>query len=130
MSPDKALDLVRRYSAAGRRIRLLTRLIGNHLEKCDGLDGKRNKLEDDVFPASREIDSKGRDKSTHLWNWYQPDVVDRGYMDPGLVWQQIGAEEQAECQHCYAAHQAIQDRKEARRQFGAIKAAMTRGGAA
>ena len=128
MTPEKALDLVRRYSATGRRIRLLTRLIGDHLEKCDGLDGRRNKLEDDVFLASREVDSKGRDKSTHLWNWYN-EPIDH-HFDGEAIFESIDLSHGVLCQHCYAAHQAIQDRKEARRQFGAIKAAMTRGGAA
>ena len=35
-----------------------------------------------------------------------------------------------ECQHCYAAHLAIQERKAMRKSLGAVKAAMTKGGAA
>jgi hypothetical protein len=76
--------------------------------------------------------AKNRDKTTHLWGWYAPDVVDSAdHMDPYLVWQQINADEHgAECPHCYAAHTAIQERKDHRKRLGAVKAAMTRGGAA
>jgi len=52
-------------------------------------------------------------------------------MDPDLVWQHITvANHGAECPHCYAAHIAIQDRKEHRKKLGAVKAAMTKGGTA
>lgn len=130
MSPEKALTLVRRYANANRRIKALSKAISDNLDRCAGIDGKRLELEDGCFVHQRDTDSKGRDKSTHLWAWYQPDVADSGYLgDPDLVWPEISADEHgAECPHCYAAHLAIQQRKAARREFGAIKAAMTREG--
>lgn len=132
MSPEKALTLVRRYADTNRRIKDLSKAIGDSLVQCVGLDGKRLELEDGCFVRQRDTDNKGRDKSTHLWHWYQPDVADSGYAGgPDLVWAEItAAEHGAECPHCYAAHLAIQERKAARREFGAIKAAMSRQGGA
>lgn len=131
MKPWKALELVIRYSRHTRRIKELGAQIGESLDRCPGLDGKR--LEVDEYGCHvhrRDTDSKNRDKSTHLWHWYQPETVDSGYIDPDLVWHQVGTPESEECPHCYAAHLAIQERKEHRKRLGAVKAAMTKGGAA
>ena len=133
MKEWKALDLVMRYSHHTRRIKELGKQIGDSLELCPGLDGKRLELDEHgCHVHQRDTDNKNRDKSTHLWGWYQPEVADSGYyMDPDLVWQQIAADDHgAECPHCYAAHLSIQERKEHRKKLGAVKAAMTRGGAA
>lgn len=132
MTPSTALNLVGRYSRLTSEIKLLRQQIGDHLEKCPGLDGKR--LEMDEFGChihQRDWDSKNRDKSTHLWGWYQPETVDSGYYGaPDIEYQEITADDHgAECPHCYAAHLAVQRRKAARRELGAVKAAMTRGGA-
>lgn len=131
MNEWKALDLVMRYSHHTRRIKELRKQIGDSLDLCHGLDGKR--LEMDKYGChvyQRDTDNKNRDKSTHLWGWYQPETVDDGFMNPTLVWEEVGVIEAEECQHCYAAHLAIQERKEHRKKLGAVKAAMTRGGAA
>jgi hypothetical protein len=133
MTEWKALDLVVRYSHHTRTIKALGQEIGEHLERCKGLDGKR--LEVDKFGChihQRDTDNKNRDKSTHLWGWYQPETAgdDSYYGESRLVWHQVGTLEAEECPHCYAAHLAIQERKEHRKKLGAVKAAMTRGGAA
>ena len=47
MKPEKALELVLRYGHNRRTIEALGRQIGEHLERCRGLDGKR--LECDKF---------------------------------------------------------------------------------
>jgi hypothetical protein len=127
-----ALSLVGRYSRLTKEIKSLRQQIGEHLDRCPGLDGKR--LEVDEYGChihQRDWDSKNRDKSTHLWGWYQPETTDDGidYSEPRQVWQQIGVLEAEECPHCYAAHLAVQRRKAARRELGSVKAAMTREGA-
>lgn len=132
MNAHKALDLVQRYSHHTTSIKALTKAIGDSLELCHGFDGKRLEMDDHgCYVQQRDTDNKNRDKSTHLWTWYQPEVAESGYyMDPDLVWQEITADDHgAECPHCYAAHKAIQSRKEHRKKLGAVKAAMTRGGA-
>lgn len=132
MTPSTALKLVGSYSRLTREIKALSQQIGEHLDRCPGLDGKRLEMDEwGTFANQRDTDSKNRDKSTHLWGWYQPETSEGdGYnFEPHLVWEHVTAEiHGAECPHCYAAHQAIQRRKAARRQLAAVKAAMTRGG--
>ena len=124
MKPEKALELVLRYGHNRRTIVALGRQIGEHLERCRGLDGKRLECDKPGLPLR---DNKWRDTSIHLWHWYQPDVTADATMNPTLVWEQITANDHgAECPHCYAAHVAIQERKAARRALAAVKAAMTR----
>ena len=128
MKPEKALELVLRYGHNRRTIEALGRQIGEHLERCRGLDGKRLECDKYGLPLrQRDTDNKGRDTSSHLWHWYQPDVTADATMNPTLVWEQITANDHgAECPHCYAAHVAIQERKAARKALAAVKAAMTR----
>lgn len=127
MTPEKALELVGRYARLARQIKDCKRRIGEHLDLCHGLDGKR--LEMDKYGClvhQRDTDNKNRDKTTHLWHWYQPETVDDGFMNPTLVWVEVGVLEAEQCPHCYAAHLAIQERKAARKSFGSVKAAMAR----
>lgn len=132
MNEAKALDLVKRYSCHAKSIKELGKKIWENLDQCQGVDGKR--LECDSYGClvnHPKIDSKNRDKSTHLWNWYQPKEIEATqYTDGGLVYQKITAEKHGkECHYCYAAHVAIQERKEHRKKLGAVKGAMTRRGA-
>ena len=129
MTEWKALDLVVRYSHHTRTIKALGQEIGEHLERCKGLDGKR--LEVDKWGChvhQRDTDHKARDKSTHLWGWYN-EPVDQ-HSDGEAIYEAVDAGKSLVCPHCYAAHLAIQARKEHRKKLGAVKAAMTRGGAA
>ena len=128
MTPDKALELVGRYSRLTKEIKLLKQQIGEHMDKCPGVKGDRHAVDANGWPTYKpEMDSKGRDKGMHLWCWYQPEISDGSYYDePHQVWTEVGEEQAAECPHCYAAHQAIQLRKVARKSLGAVKAAMTR----
>lgn len=123
MNEWKALNLVVRYSHHTRTIKALGQEIGEHLESCKGVDGKRQ----DPYSA-RPTDHKARDKSTHLWGWYN-DPVDQ-YDDGEAIYEVIDAGKAIVCPHCYAANLAIQARKDHRKKLGAVKAAMTRGGAA
>lgn len=130
MKPEKALELVRRYSELTWVVRAARNRIAEALDKCTGLDGKRLKrrasIESIPWEYVGEIDSEENEKRVHLREWYRPDVS-YGYDGEGeLVYTQIDEAARAECQHCYAAHIAIQERKAARRALGAVKAAMTR----
>lgn len=127
MSPDKALELVGRYARLTKLIKVKKAEIGEHLEKCKGIKGDRLNVDEHGWPTYQpEMDVKNRDKGLHLWSWYQPEVVDDGYMSQGLEWLQIGVLEAEECPHCYAAHLAIQERKQTRKELAAVKGAMSR----
>ena len=128
MTPERALDLVRRYADTRRKIKAATTQIGDSLEQCHGISGRRQAMDAYGNLVARETDAKGRDTDTHLHAWYQPEVSDNGYhMDPDLVWPAITSEKHGyECLHCYAAHLAIQERKALRKSFGAIKGAMAK----
>lgn len=119
MAPEKALELVGEYARLTKLIKSLTAGIGASLDLCKGTDGKRDKFSilDEV-----DIDSKNRDKRTHLWGWYQPERGEFGY-----EWQDITPGDHGmECIHCYAAHLRIQQRKQARKDFGIVKRSISR----
>lgn len=127
MTPDKALELVGRYARLTRQIKDCGTRIGNALDLCRGLSGKRGQIwPDGAWINPPDTDNKNRDKDTHLWTWYQPEQDDDGTMHPRLVWTEPGEDEAAECPHCWAAHQAIQERKQAKRQLAAVRGAMSR----
>jgi hypothetical protein len=128
MNAHKALDLVQRYSHHTTSIKALTKAIGDSLELCNGISGIRNQLDEHgCCVKNRETDGKNRDTDLHLTQWYTPDW--QGDYDEHPVYEEIGDWSGEECPHCYAAHMAIQSRKEHRKKLGAVKAAMTRGGA-
>lgn len=124
MSPDKALELVGRYARLTRQIKDCSKRIGDAIEKCCGLSGFRGSQE--WLAAASGFDDKGRDKDVHLWHWYQPKESGNEYSGPYLVWPEPGEDEAAECPHCWAAHLAVQERKQARRQLAAVRGAMSR----
>jgi hypothetical protein len=122
MQKEKALELVERYSRLTRAIADCGRRIGESLDHCRGISGKRG----DPF-AERRADAKGRDLDLHLTDWYRPDVGGNEWSGPINVYMEITEEEKrAECPHCYAAHLAIRERKELRQKLGAVKGAMTK----
>lgn len=131
MRPSTAIDLVNRFATVTRRITAIKGEIGEALEQCKGLAGFRRETEyvaelDAHLPTERA----DADQDTHLKKWLtmvetmgsQPD-------DVRLVPYPVGEAERATCPHCYRAIQLIRERKELRRQLGAVKAAMTRHGA-
>lgn len=130
MKPEKALELVRRYSRLTRSIKTLDRRIGDAIELCHGISGKRQEIDRWGFPLhERELDTKNREIDVHLYSWYKPYTADSGAMYPSLAWHQINeAKHKKECPHCYAAHLAIQERKAARKSLASVKGAMTRHG--
>lgn len=115
---DKALDLVMRYSHLVREIKRLKHRIGDQLLACAEVNGG---FGIGVF----ETDSKGRNKSRHLWRWYEPSVGDNPEWDQMEYCDVTLEEHGAECLHCYAAHLAIQERKQARKALGIVKRSMT-----
>lgn len=122
MSPEKAIQLVQRYAAANRRIKEQTHIIGIHLANCHGRDGRRL---DENAPVA--LDAKNRDKRTHLWKWYQPEIEEYG----ARSYQDISAEEHGEeCPHCYMAHLAVEERKAARKELGIVRRLIGREGGA
>lgn len=127
MRPSKALELVERYARLTKQIKAKTAEIGKHLEKCKGVKGDRLNVDEHGWQTYQpEMDDKNRDKGLHLWNWYQPYTdYDSGY--PHRAFEEINDVEHGEqCPHCYAAHLAIQERKQARKELGAVKGAMSR----
>ena len=118
MSPDKALDLVRRVSSLQWEIRAAKARIGRGLDKCQGLKGKRH--EKDGWRGYTQAAQD--DQDTHLKHWYMPEKLDEG----GRDYIEIGDDEREECPHCYAAHLIVQERKAVRKAFGCVKAAMTK----
>jgi len=117
MTPKKAMFLVLRYAELNRSIKTKTKEIGGHLDKCSrkGADAYVN------------VDEKGRDKSTHLWEWYQPFIDEDSVIRGRAIYQDITKRhEGAECPHCYAAHLVIQERKLEKRKFGIIKGQISR----
>jgi hypothetical protein len=127
MKPQKALELVLRYSHLTKTIKGCTRRIGEHLERCNGISGKRQDRDQyGVQVHEIKVDAKNREVDLHLVEWYKPYYSGDHYY-PTWEWQHINElEHKEECPHCYAAHLAIQERKQARKQLGAVKAAMSR----
>lgn len=126
MKPDKALNLVLRYSFHVNSIKSLTAAIGNNLDACKGINGNRQlKDEYGCLVYLPDTDSKGRDKGTHLWNWYQQTWYNLEYdkLDYEVITEDT---HKNACPHCYAAHIAIQERKEHRKKLGYVKGAMTK----
>jgi len=130
MTPDKALELVGKYSRLTRAITLCKSRIGENLDKCPGLRGKRLELfKVGAFDAGEAIgfieayemptDAAMEDQETHLKFWYERDMGDDGRYS-------YGEPDADECQHCYAAHLVVQERKQLRRKLAAVKGSMTR----
>lgn len=115
MTPEKALQLVRNYAETQRHIHDCKKRIGKALNKCSGISGERGKH---WLVGGREpqYDDKNRDLDLHITHWYWPYKVEN-------VREEV---HKPQCEHCYEAHLAIEERKKAKRSLGAIKAAMTR----
>ncbi len=132
MSPEKALELVHRYSALTWAIKGAAVRIAEALDRCTGLDGQRLERRrawerGAAFGAlGTEVDPEANDKAVHLREWYSPELVEREWGPPGREWNAVGESQREECPHCFAAHLAIQERKAARKALGPVKAAMTR----
>lgn len=136
MKPEKALELVNRYSFLTRAISGCKTRIGACLDQCKGLKGHRlDVIKHPGFnggdfigliePFDEPTKEAQNDQETHLSVWYHKD-----YGEPGEhgFWRYTVGEgnESEECQACFAAHQIIEERKELRRQLSYVKGAMTK----
>jgi hypothetical protein len=109
---QKALKACADYARLNVEIRQLTQFIAETLFECPGVNGAMNEL--------------GGTDVTHLKDAYTPDVEN----DPVDHWNVYMSDIEIRefltvCPHCLAAHQAIQDRKAARRSLGATKRVFT-----
>jgi hypothetical protein len=108
MTPEKALQLVTKYAILTRSIKECKPAIRLHLDKCD---------------------------VNHLADWYaKPEPADyetTNYDVPVMIsppgeWLDIGEDQHLECQHCYAAHLVVRERKAMRKQLAIVKRSMSR----
>ena len=125
MSPEKALELVTNYGKLTHGIKAATRAIGGSLNLCRGISGERNVIDPFVPPNTGGIDSKGRELDLHLVQWYTPSRGEYGVTE----WDEVSIYSAEECPHCYAAHIAIQHRKELKKQLGIVRRSMSRAAA-
>lgn len=112
MTPEKAHDLVTRYSELTRAIKACTKGIQDQLSEC---------------PLQGTLTKEGKD-GHHLFKWYTPEVSDFDqYTDAEITYTTPTLEVHgAECEHCFRAHCSIQNRKAFRRQLAAVKGSMTK----
>ena len=130
MTPEKALQLIHRYSELQWAIRACQGYIAEALDKCTGMDGKRlerrQAIEKPPYEPWQDMDGEAHEKQTHLRSWYTPEMVESYCGGDHREWSEVGDIEAQTCIHCFAAHCQIQHRKALKRQFGSVKAAMTR----
>lgn len=137
MKPETAVSLVTKYATISKAIAACKTRIGEHLDLCNGLKGFRREMESHegydggpmvgwIEPYETHSERSADDQETHLKGWY--DYSDRAQGYDGEL-EPIGELEREQCPHCYAAHLVVQERKELRRQLGAVKSTMTRIGA-
>lgn len=134
MKPDRALELVLRYSQIKRAIAACGPRICAEVEKCHGQNGYRHEVvhhpavDHGVFgfiDAHDEPTERAMKEETHLAMWYSKDYGEwEGYDYRRFTVGDDGEDEQ--CPHCFAAHLIVQERKELRRQLGRVTSAMTR----
>lgn len=125
MTPEKALDLVGKYSRLTHSIAACKKRIAVELDKCPGQAGRRLGWADPMDPdAILQCDTNDE---THLAAWYAKDYGEPG--EYGFERFTVGeGDEPDECPACYAAHLIVQERKDLRRQLSYVKGAMTRFG--
>jgi len=112
MTPEKALDLVTRYSELTRSIKACTEGIKEQLSAC---------------PMQSQGTKAGKDEH-HLFKWYTPEITEGNeYVDSKIIYTDLTlGVHGAECEHCFRAHLHIQNRKAYRRQLASVKGAMTK----
>jgi hypothetical protein len=115
---NKALKACADYARLSGEIRRLSVQIGEHIGKCPGVNGDLQPAPDDGWYMRYQKDRM------HLKEAYTPDPQgfppENVYMEPGDIEEYL-----AVCPHCLAAHEAIQARKAARKQFGIVKRAIS-----
>lgn len=124
---QKAVKACANYVRLRMEIKRLTCVIGEALDHCPGIEGKR--LPAGWAIATPEQSRAHDDDLTHLKDAYTPDCddSDHGYYEPvaRFMTDPEVREYLAVCPHCLAAHEAVQLRKAARKSLGAAKRAIT-----
>lgn len=114
---DKYKDACSEYAKASADVRRLSKVIGDALSACHSAQE----------PVLQEVDGvEVLDSVDHLKMAY---AMDKEPADSGYGYQlyfanhdgDVGGYLQGRCSHCYAAHMAIQERKESRRRLGVAK---------
>jgi hypothetical protein len=120
---QKALRACAEYARLSTENKRLTKAIGDALDGCPGVNGKRDSS---VLEDGRTVYGGDHD-DMHLKSAYTPDTMDDGFGGAEVSWlsdKEI-REEIACCPACLAAHEAIQARKAARKSLGAVKRHIT-----
>lgn len=121
MAKLSAIDACIAYDSAARRIRDLTRLIGESLELCP-ITKQANTPDARGYYPDNLMDG-GRIK-THLWHAFRETTdADAPYpSERHLVdWELEEYLEEQGCPHCVEAWRLVKERKAARRAFGLAK---------
>lgn len=120
---QKALKACGNYARLSAEIKHLTRVIGDRLSGCLGVDGHL-KLPD--WASAGEAMEYRKEDETHLKQAYRGEVVDDAW-EPYLRHYSAAelTEQLSVCPHCLAAHIAIQQRKAARKSLGSAKRSIT-----
>lgn len=105
---EKALDACREYAAAQKEIGVLTYVIGQALNKCPGINGQRGEY-DEVIPHLKEAYAAHDEEVCY--------GTRKAWLDSSEVIEYL----ERECEHCLAAHKAIQFRKKVRQRLGIAK---------
>jgi hypothetical protein len=118
---QKAVAACAKYVRLRMEIKRLSAAIGEAIEYCPGVGGKRRVTQAFGGATFTNIDESD---PTHLKEAYEPDLQgyppEAVYMEPEDILEYL-----AVCPHCLAAHNAIQARKAARKSLGAAKRAIT-----
>ena len=127
---EKALAACIESVAAANEVKQLKKIINESLSACRDAWGKAN--------HNNDHDEHGNLYALHLETAYAFEVIEHGdynkdsHHDTGRYY--LTPEEQqailSVCPHCMAAHNAIQDRKQARKRLGNARRAITRIGSA
>jgi hypothetical protein len=116
---QKAVQACANYVRLRTEIKRLSAAIGEAIEYCPGVTGKRRRADTHGGITFWTIDDRD---DTHLKTAYACDTDEDGrYFLTKTEQQEI----LSACSHCLAAHNAIQARKAARKSLGAVKRQIT-----
>lgn len=115
---ERALHLVQEYKRLTLLIKACRPRIAEAISRCEGVDGKLKEEEAHQFGDETVMlpTAAANADHTHLHEWFEGEVQAKYTASAG------------ECEHCFAAFQAIEDRRRLRRSLGGIKASMTKFG--
>lgn len=117
MSTERMIEALARHERAIQAVASLKTKIGEELSKCSVEAELERRWKDTGYPGEL-VDSKVYTK-THLWEALNERAGDGGYGERGLNAGEIVEHlADSECQHCMAAWELIQQRKDARQELG------------